>query len=57
MFTMDNTEGFTQENLNMMNRVFADLAQIMDGRNASDKINNAWFEGITEAQLRNAVGL
>jgi hypothetical protein len=57
MFTMDNTEGFTRAEIDMMNRVLADLAQIMDEHNASAKINNAWLEGITEDQLRKAVGL
>lgn len=43
MFTLDNTEGFTELNLSLMNRAVAVLTESgMDEKNASDLINNNW---------------
>ena len=43
MFTMDNTEGFTQRDLDLMNEALMVLvAEGMDESNASDIINNNW---------------
>lgn len=46
MFTMDNTEGFTQDDLDLMNDALKVLmADGMDENNASDIINNNWSDG------------
>lgn len=46
MFTMDNTEGFTQDDLDLMNEALEILvADGMDEKNASDLINNNWSDG------------
>lgn len=45
MFTMDNTQGFTQSDLDLMNKALEILmADGMDESNASDIINNNWQE-------------
>jgi hypothetical protein len=45
MFTMDNTAGFTQDDLDLMNEALEVLiAEGMDESNASDIINNNWME-------------
>ena len=58
MWTMDNAEGFTQTQLDMINEVLTEVVTDgMDERNASDIINNAWVDSIhTAADLRRAVG-
>lgn len=46
MFTLDNTEGFTQAECNLMNqavRVLTDHG--MEEKNASAIVNNNWQEG------------
>lgn len=59
MFTMDNTDGFTQAELNILNRVADALVaeKSYERSNAADAVNNAWCAGMTEAELRAAVGL
>ena len=54
MFRMDNTEGFTQADLDLMNEALeALLADGIDGSNASDIINNNWMpDGNTVETLR-----
>jgi hypothetical protein len=43
MFTLDNTSGFTESNLSLMNRALATLTENgMDEKNAGDLINNNW---------------
>jgi len=43
MFTMENTQGFTQADLNLLNEALAQLvADGIDEKNASDIINNNW---------------
>lgn len=43
MFTMQNTEGFTQADLDLMNKAVATLmARGFDEANASDRVNNNW---------------
>jgi hypothetical protein len=43
MFTMDNTDGFTQADLDLMNEALEKLvADGIDESNASDIINNNW---------------
>lgn len=45
MFTMDNTQDFTQSDLDLMNKALEILmADGMDESNASDIINNNWQE-------------
>lgn len=57
MWTQDNTEGFTDAQLSTINavlkRVFADADEI-DTSNINDAINNAWYDGISEADLEAA---
>lgn len=57
MWTMDNTEGFTQEQLDLINVIHAELvADGMQPKAASDLINNSWNENINTAEnLRRAV--
>jgi len=43
MFTMDNTDGFTQDDLDLMNEALKVLiAAGLDETSASDVINNNW---------------
>jgi hypothetical protein len=43
MFATDNTEGFTQDDLDLMNEALAALVQQgIDESNASDIVNNNW---------------
>ena len=50
MWTTDNTEGFTQGQLNLINTAFDKLiADGMDEKAASDLINNAWTDDIETA--------
>lgn len=54
MWTMDNTEGFTQSELNMINLVVDQIkseAHDVDISNINDRVNNAWFEGISKNEL------
>lgn len=45
MFTLENTEGFTQANLDMMNKALAILIERgVEESNAQDIINNNWKE-------------
>lgn len=58
MFAANNTEGFSATDLANINEVLAQLvASGMDEGSASDRVNNAWFEGATADDLRAAVGL
>ena len=54
MWAADNTEGFSQAELNMLNRVlervFYDNDEL-EPESLNDALNNAWHEGITEAEL------
>ena len=53
-WTHENTDGFTDTQLEMINRVAERVRQIADGIEAgsiSDAINNSWIEGITEDDL------
>ncbi len=48
MWTMDNTDGFTQRQLDLINEVRDEMiADGMDGKNASDIITNAWNPNVT----------
>ena len=50
MRTMDNTENFTQDQLNLINTALDELvADGMDEKAASDLINNAWTDDIETA--------
>lgn len=58
-FTIDNTEGFTNAELNILN----DALAILKVRNPdveeyilSDAVNNAWVGGQTAEQLADATG-
>lgn len=58
-FTIDNTEGFTTAELNILN----DALAILIARNPdaeeytlSDAVNNAWVGGQTAEQLADATG-
>ncbi|GJM01951.1 MAG: hypothetical protein DHS20C08_04520 [Rhodomicrobium sp.] len=58
MWTLDNTEGFTQSELDMINAVVSRTQSEnpdVDESNINDRANNAWFEGISEAELYNSV--
>lgn len=64
MWTMDNTEGFTQDQLDEINALRAKLMAEYDGDKAGqfaksldDAINNAWGAESLEAAVRKAVGL
>jgi hypothetical protein len=51
-FTTDNTDGFTSEELDLMNEAIEILVERgMDESNASDQINNAYVPGATLADL------
>ena len=58
MWTMDNTEGFTENDLDMINsvceRIAADNADI-EASSIYDAINNAWVDGVSEAYLEATV--
>lgn len=54
MWTMDNTEGFTQSQLDMINEARAMVVAQADGvdsKNIDDAINNAWGEQDTAEAL------
>ena len=53
MFTMENTDGFTQADLDLMNAAIAVLTSGgMDESNAADVVNNNWApEGNTVERL------
>lgn len=45
MFTMENTSGFTQDDLKLLNEALKVLlAGGMDEKNAADHVNNRWRE-------------
>lgn len=51
MFTMSNTEGFTQSELNLMNEALQVLIDGgMDEQNASARVNNNWREGVNTVE-------
>ena len=51
-FTTDNTNGFSNTDLTMMNDALAiRMARGEDEKTAHDAINNAWFEGATADDL------
>ena len=55
MFTMDNTEGYEQADLDMLNGVLNELRAArpdLDERSISDALTNAWCEGIWRVELR-----
>jgi len=56
MWTMDNTEGFTQAQLDIINeaRSLIDVDGI-DESNIDDAINNAWVDQATASELAAAV--
>ena len=52
MFTEENTNGFSADDLEILNaalRIRLDRGE--DEKNASDAINNAWIDGATVADL------
>ncbi len=52
MFTMENTEGFTQPDLDLMNEAVSILmADGVDEKNAQDIVNNNWRYGNTVESL------
>jgi len=60
-FTQDNTDGFTNEQLTVLNKVYAKLMSDADesdtdgyaqwGKSVSDAINNAWIDGMDARDL------
>lgn len=53
-WTHENTEGFTDTQLEMINRVAERVRQAASGiedSSINDAINNSWIEGITEDDL------
>jgi len=57
MWTMDNTDGFTQPELDDINAVleFAMRRTELDPHNLNDIINNLWHHGMTRDELLIAV--
>ena len=56
MFTMQNTDGFTEAQLEILNAALSIVQQAhpgMDESNASDLINNAWIGEETASALAN----
>jgi hypothetical protein len=52
MFTQENTEAFTAEEIEILNAALAvRLARDEDENSASDAINNAWHRGATLVEL------
>lgn len=52
MFTLDNTDGFTQADLDRLNAAAALLdTDGIDAQNIADILNNAWYDGITVDEL------
>ena len=52
MFTLDNTEGFTENQIDVLNEALEiRIARGEDEKSASDAINNAWFDGATVEDL------
>ena len=55
MFTADNTEGFTANELTMLNNALhIRIGRGEEEKGAADAINNAWFDGATVDDLANA---
>lgn len=51
MFTMDNTEGFTSEEIDLLNTaVEALMADGVDEKNACDIVNNNWSDGVNTVE-------
>lgn len=65
MFTTDNTDGFTESELSIMNAVLETMMadsdpEDTDGyvqweKSVSDAINNSWIEGMDERDLEKSV--
>jgi hypothetical protein len=57
MWTMENTEGFTQDEIDMINtvveRIWGETIEADESylSNINDAANNEWREGITETEL------
>jgi len=58
MWTMDNTEGFTQAQLDTINAVLDRIMKAggegLEPHSINDAINNEWREGLTEEDLYEA---
>lgn len=57
MWAMENTDGFTQEQLDTINAVIERIKANSSGLEESainDAINNEWREGVSEAELYEA---
>ena len=53
-WTMDNTEGFTEDQLDLINEAYdlvAAKADDVDAKNIYDALNNAWIEQETAEEL------
>lgn len=57
MWTMENTEGFTQAELNELNEALEMLMRdsFAEAENLNDMLNNAYYPGMTAADLYDAV--
>ena len=62
MFTMDNTDGFSQADLDELNEALETLLADVDEdtrdqaeKSYSDLLNNAWCDGMTASELVAAV--
>ena len=56
-FTTSNTEGYTAEDLLILNAAYEQITEEIDNdmNRIDDAITNAWYEGMTTEELVNAV--
>lgn len=53
-FTMDNTNGFNSDDLDVLNEALATLKQLypaVEEYTISDLLNNHWIDGVTPEEL------
>lgn len=57
MWTLENTEGFSQAELNELNKALDMLMHdnVAEPENLNDMLNNAWITGMTAVDLYAAV--
>ena len=56
-FTTSNTEGYTTEELTILNAAYEQITEEIDNdmNRVDDAIANVWYEGMTAEELVNAV--
>ncbi len=59
-FREDNTEGFSSQELKLLNEALAEILKArpdLDPRDVGDRLNNSWVLGVTVAEIIKRTGL